>query len=382
VTTAGQNRPSTAGSHQPPRVSVVLPVHKSEAYLAAAVESVLAQSFGDWELLAIDDGLSDKSSAILRSFAASDPRVRVILDAGAPFVMKLARGLALAQGELIARMDADDIAHGDRFARQVAFLDAHPEVAVVGSAVTLIDAHGRAIRDAQYPESPAAVAESLLTGSALAHPAVMMRKDAVIAVGGYRPAYQYAEDYDLWLRMAERYALANLPDRLLYYRQHGAKLSIVYAAEQRLATRIAQFAACCRRAGKPDPTEGLTTLSPRDLGRFELSPHQISSTVLDVADAYLAEHARAVSSISLDRVLECLAQVDRSATAHSRLLLTILIAAWKFVRAGRLHDAMRLFARALAVRGALPVMTVLMKNRLTRLLRSLYLKARGIGATP
>src|SRR5205807_7337493 len=115
VTTAGPNRSSTAGPRQPPCVSVVLPVHKSEAYLAASVASVLAQSFGDWELLAIDDGLSGESSAILRSFAASDPRVRVILDAGAPFVMKLARGLALAQGKLIARMDADDIAHADRF---------------------------------------------------------------------------------------------------------------------------------------------------------------------------------------------------------------------------------------------------------------------------
>jgi hypothetical protein len=379
---ADPTRPRAANPRRPPRVSVVLPVHKSEAYLAAAVESVRAQSFGDWELLAIDDGLSDKSSAILQAFAAADPRMTVVLEAGAPFVAKLARGVALARGELIARMDADDIAHGDRFVRQVAFLDAHPEVAVVGSAVTLIDAHGKTIRDAQYPESPAAVAEALATGSALAHPAVMMRRDAVIAVGGYRPAYRYAEDYDLWLRMAERFGLANLPDRLLHYRQHAAKLSVVYAAEQRLATRIAQFAARCRRAGKPDPTEGLTTLSPRDLGRFALSPHEISSTALDVTDAYLAEHARAVSSTSLDSVLECLDQVDRSATTHSRLVRTTLAAAWQFVRAGRLHGAMRLYARTLAVRGAVPAMAVLIKNRLMRLLRSLYLKARGIGATP
>jgi glycosyltransferase involved in cell wall biosynthesis len=357
-------------------------VHKSETYLAAAVESIVAQSFGDWELLAIDDGLSDASSAILRSFAASEPRVTVVLEAGAPFIAKLTRGVALARGELIARMDADDIAHGDRFARQVAFLDAHPEVAVVGSAVTLIDARGRPIRDAQYPEGPAAVAESLSTGSALAHPAVMMRRAAVIAAGGYRPAYQYAEDYDLWLRMAETYALANLPDRLLYYRQHAAKLSNEFAGQQMLATRVAHFAAQWRRRGRPDPTDCLTNLSPRDLGRFELSPRDISSVALDVADAYLAERAWTRSSISLDGALECLAQVDARATAHAHLVWTMLAAARESVRAGRLGVAIKLVARALAVRGALPAMAVFLRNRVMRAFRSLYLKVRGIGATP
>jgi hypothetical protein len=346
MTIADPNQPSIAGARRPPCVSVVLPVHKSEAFLAAAVESVLAQTFGDWELLAIDDGLSDKSSAILQSFAAGDARVRVILDAGAPFVAKLARGLALAQGRLIARMDADDIAHGDRFARQVAFLDAHPEVAIVGSAVTLIDAHGRAIRDAQYPESPAAVAEALATGSALAHPAVMMRRDAVIAVGGYRTAYQYAEDYDLWLRMAERYALANLPDRLLYYRQHATKLSIAYAAEQRLATRIAQFAARCRRAGKPDPTEGLTALSPRDIDRFELSPQERSTVPLDLADALLAADASMDSPGAIERAIDILALVDVTSAPHARLVRTMMAIGYGFARRRRPVLAVKWLVRA------------------------------------
>jgi glycosyl transferase family 2 len=316
-------------------VSVVLPVHKSEAYLAASIESILAQSFRDWELLAIDDGLSDKSSTILHSFAADDPRVTVIPDAGAPFVAKLVRGLALAHGELIARMDADDIAHRDRFAQQVAFLDAHPEVAVLGSAVTLIDALGRAMRDVQYPESPAAVAEFLSTGSALAHPAVMMRRDAVIAVGGYRPAYQYAEDYDLWLRMAERYALANLPDRLLYYRQHAAKLSLAYAAEQRLATLIAQFAARCRRAGKPDPTEGLTSLSPKDIDRFDLSPQERSTVPLDLADVLVAADANMDSSCAIERAVDILGQVDFATAPGARLVRTMMAIGYGFARRRR-----------------------------------------------
>jgi hypothetical protein len=232
-------------------------------------------------------------------------------------------------------MDADDIAHCDRFVIQVAFLDEHPEVAVVGSAVTLIDAHGRAIRDAHYPEGPAAVAEVLRTGSALAHPAVMMRKDAVIAVGGYRPAYQYAEDYDLWLRMAERYALANLPDRLLYYRQHAAKLSVAYAAEQGLATRIAQFAARCRRAGKPDPTEGLTALSLKDIDLFDLSPQERSTISLDIADALLAADASTDSPSALERAVAILGQVDFAAAPGARLVRTMMAICYGFARRRR-----------------------------------------------
>jgi hypothetical protein len=379
---AEPNRSGSAALGRPPRVSVVLPVHKSEAYVGAAVESILAQSFGDWELLAADDGLSHATSAILQSFAARDARVKVVLAAGAPFVAKLSRGVALSQAGLVARMDADDIAHPDRFARQVAFLDAHPEVAVVGSAVALIDAHGHALRDVQYPESPAAVAALLATGSALAHPSVMMRRAAVLAVGSYRSAYEYAEDYDLWLRIAERYKLANLPERLLLYRQHADKLSNAFAGQQALATRVAQFAAQRRRRGSPDPTDGLTTLSPRDLGRFAPSPEERSAAALDVADAYLAEHARTGSAASLQNTLECLEQVGSGATAPAHQVRTTALAAWHSVRSGRLPAAVKLAVRALSVRGASAAIAVLVRNRFTRLARSLHPTAGGTGSMP
>src|SRR5207245_1926293 len=161
------------------------------------------QSFNDFELIAIDDGSTDQSAALLADFARSDRRIRLISRANTGIVTSLNQSLDLASGEYVARMDADDIALLSRLARQVAFLDAHPDVAVLGSAITLIDEDGGTIRDVAYPLTPPEVSRFLIeVGCALAHPAVMMRRADVAAVGGYRAAYRHAEDYDLWLRIS------------------------------------------------------------------------------------------------------------------------------------------------------------------------------------
>src|SRR5262249_18828515 len=159
--------------------SVILPVYNSETYLAAAVESILAQTFRDFELIAVEGGSTDRSLAILDQFAATDPRVAVIRHGTASLVRQLNRGLAAARGEYFARMDADDVSRPDRLQRQVDFLRRNPSIAVVGAAVTLIDERGSAVREIDYPQSPTEVAAFLDIGSPLAHPAVMMRRDAV-----------------------------------------------------------------------------------------------------------------------------------------------------------------------------------------------------------
>src|SRR5262249_27119702 len=156
-----------------PPVSVILPVYNGEAYLALAVDSVLCQSFRDFELIGIEGGSSDNSRAILTAFAERDARVRVVGQTEKGLVGALNQGIRLAAGEFLARMDADDLAHPDRFAMQLAFLRDNPGIAVVGSAMTLIDEHGRRVRDIDYPQQPSEVARSLGRGSALAHPAVM-----------------------------------------------------------------------------------------------------------------------------------------------------------------------------------------------------------------
>jgi GT2 family glycosyltransferase len=327
-----------------------MPVYNGEPFLADALESILAQSFRDFELITIDDGSDDASREILDRFAARNNRLRVVHQTNAGIVAALNRGLGLADGELIARMDADDLAHPGRFARQVAYLDAHAEIAVVGCAVTLIDQAGNRIRDVEYPLAPDAVAVFLERGSPLAHPAVMMRRAAVLAVGGYREAYRHSEDYDLWLRMAERYRIANLPDRLLLYRQHATKQSFVHSVEQRFATHIAWFAARCRRAGKPDPTAGLTALALADIDLFDLSARERANIRLDLVEALLAADPAMAKPGAAAKALELFARVDAAAAERTRLVRTMMMLASGFARRREPLVAARWFVRALSCR--------------------------------
>jgi hypothetical protein len=269
-----------------PAVSVVLPVYNSEPYLAEALDSILRQTFDDFELIAVYDASTDNSRTRLEDAARRDSRVRVVDGPGRGLVDALNLGLERARGEFIARMDADDVSQSTRFARQVEYLRANPQIAVVGSAITLIDAAGRVMREIDYPLTPAEVDRFLIeTGSALAHPAVMARRDAMLSVGGYRSLFQHAEDYDLWLRLAERHSLANLPERLLRYRHHDTKGSLRHAAAQQLATHVARLCAEARRSGRPDPLEARSALSLDDLDRFDLAACQRETIMRDVMAA-------------------------------------------------------------------------------------------------
>ncbi|HMF28708.1 MAG TPA: glycosyltransferase [Candidatus Cybelea sp.] len=329
---------------------MVLPIYDGAPFLAQAIESILAQTFRDFELITIDDGSRDASGEILDRFARSDSRVTALYQANAGMIAALNRGLALARGEFIARMDQDDVAHPERFARQVSFLDAHSDVAVVGSAVTLIDETGKRIRDVDYPAIPETVAKFLEIGAPLAHPAVMMRRDAVGAVGGYREAFRYAEDYDLWLRMAERYRMSNLADRLLLYRQHQSKQSSTYAVEQRFATRMALAAAHCRRAGKPDPSDGLSALTLRDIDRFDLSPGERGTLPLELVETLLAADPTMRKPNAVRTALDLLEQADVASTDGARLVRAMMMLAYGFGRRGQPLAAARWLSRAVRCR--------------------------------
>jgi len=231
-----------------PRISVILPVYNAQDYLVAAMDSVLAQSFTDFELLAHDDGSSDGSLRILQDYARKDPRVVVTTGPNQGIVGTMNALIHNAQGDLLARMDADDICLPDRFAKQIAFLDANPDHVMVASATLMIDGDGRRIGTNVAPLEHAEIDAKNVRGiTTIEHPAVMMRKDAVMSIRCYDPQFLLAEDLDLWLRLAEIGKIANLPDVLLQYRVHDNSLSASRQDEQEAVCRAACEAAWARR---------------------------------------------------------------------------------------------------------------------------------------
>jgi glycosyltransferase involved in cell wall biosynthesis len=221
------SEPANAG-RPAPRVSAVLPCYNAAAFVAEALESLLAQNYRDFEVLALDDGSSDTTLAILQSFAARDSRVQAIACPHRGLVATLNDGLERARGEYIARLDADDIALPGRFARQVAYLDAHPACVLVGSRAERIDSDGEPIsRTGRLPLDAAAVAEKLRRKRmAVLHPAVMARRTAMLAAGGYYAHEFGAEDTGLWRRMLDHGEIVNLPDVLIRKRRHAGAITL------------------------------------------------------------------------------------------------------------------------------------------------------------
>lgn len=228
-----------------PLVTVLMSVHNDLRYLPQAVQSVLDQSLDDFELLVIDDGSTDGSADYLAGLA--DPRVRIVRnERNLGLTRSLNRGLDLARGLFLARMDADDVSAAQRLERQVDFLDRHPRVGIVGSARRLIDENGATIAHAPAAEDDVAIRWKCLLGNPLAHPAVMLRLHLLNAHKlRYDETCRTAQDYELWSRLLAVTRAHNLREALLHYRLRNG-VSRTHQAEQRVNhDRIAH--ACIRR---------------------------------------------------------------------------------------------------------------------------------------
>ena len=237
-----------------PRVSVLIPVYNAAPYLQEAVESILSQTYRDFEVIIVNDGSTDRSGKLLRKMASRDSRILLIDQPNRGIVAALNNGLQRCRGELIARMDADDVSMPERFDRQVAYLDACPECVGVGSRVLQISPYGDILSSSgQHPDHEWIEAELLKgNGAALIHPTAMFRKQAGEAVGGYQAQFQWVEDLDLFLRLAEIGRLANLPDVLLHYRQHPDSVSRKHGHEQHVAVTAVVKEAHSRRGMRGD----------------------------------------------------------------------------------------------------------------------------------
>ncbi len=253
-----------------PAISVVMPVYNAETFVREAVESILAQTFTNFELIVINDGSTDGSLMILEEMASRDPRVVLLDRPNGGIVSALNAGIECARGQFIARMDADDVAMPERFALQYERMMTEPMLGVLGSFIRIIDKAGKVVRILDYPVTPKETALYLEYPSTVAHPAVMIRKEALMKVGGYRAVVNNAEDYDLWLRISEiGYSIANLPIPLLNYRMHGMNVSMIRREAQILSTIAALLSHRCRKAGLKDPLESVQKL---DHSIFEVVP--------------------------------------------------------------------------------------------------------------
>jgi glycosyltransferase involved in cell wall biosynthesis len=227
-----------------PAISVIMSVYNAERYLSAAIQSLLAQTFTDFEFIIIDDGSTDRSAAILADFAEKDSRIRIETHANKGLTRSLNEATALSRGEFLARMDADDIALPNRLEVQVRFMREHPDVVLLGGGYELIDGAGRLLTKIIPPVDDETLQEHALSGrTPICHPLAMTRRDAVIKVGGYDESLTVAQDLDLWLKLGEVGKLACVPDILLRYRQHPNSLS-----EKRQAQQVQNMRQACERA--------------------------------------------------------------------------------------------------------------------------------------
>lgn len=206
-------------SHARPDLSVIMGVFNNERFLSSAIESILSQTMPDFEFLIIDDASTDRSPAIVESYARNDARIifeRNEQNRGLGFVLN--RGVRAARAELVARMDADDISFPERFAKQFTYLRSHPEIDVLGSYALDMDEHGNVLRERRTPITNDAIVK-LVWANPLIHPTVMFRRDQILRIGSYAAEIRRRQDYELWFRCAQaKLKFENLPEPLLYYR--------------------------------------------------------------------------------------------------------------------------------------------------------------------
>lgn len=244
-----------------PLVSVLLPVYNGSRYLKEAIDSVLQQSFADFELIVINDGSTDSTGEIIAS--CSDPRIRYFEQQNRGLSATLNRAISLARGSYLARQDSDDISYPERFARQVAFLDSNPCCGMVGTWAEIWRERRRSGAVHRHPAGNDVLQFLLLFNNPFVHSSVMMRRDAVAAVGGYLSdrSRQLPEDYELWSRIARRYQVANIPEVLHVYRETGG--SICRENWDRLMADVVWVSArnIAWRAGVPDDDAGVADLA-------------------------------------------------------------------------------------------------------------------------
>ena len=261
-----------------PRVTVLMAVYNSERYLRQAVDSILRQTFTDFEFLIINDGSTDQSRNIILSYG--DPRIQLIDNPeNIGLTKSLNRGLALARGELVARLDADDISHPERLEHQVEYLDRHPDSVLLGTQARVINELGK-VCDAKgefRPQSRFAIHWKFLFGNPFVHSSVMFRRTVIWnELGGYDDRFFYNQDFELWSRVSERWEVSNLPNVYVDFRSNSNSITRqrTTAASAKMKNNLALNMSVLRRnLERILQTTDFSESLPDRISRISNAPH-------------------------------------------------------------------------------------------------------------
>lgn len=220
-------------------VSIIMPVYNNEKFILEAVDSIVKQTYADFELIIIDDASTDNTVNQIDSFR--DNRIKLLQNHQHEGISSsLNKGIKLCNGELIARMDGDDVSSSSRLQKQVDYLKSNPDISICGSNIILINADGSFICEHNYNSDDEKIKTDLFFGkTSLAHPAIMFRKSMIEQFGTYDQSFDYAEDYELYCRLSPNISFHNMQDHLLLYRQHSASVSNSHTYQQRMLARSA-----------------------------------------------------------------------------------------------------------------------------------------------
>ncbi len=337
--------------HSAPSVSVVMSVFNGERFLREAIESILSQTFSDFEFIIVNDGSSDGTAAILDSYAINDLRVHVYHQENRGAAESWNRGCSSARGKYIARMDADDIALNERLAQQIDFLEKHNEVGLLGGQLQFIDPTGNTLFNWRYPLNDQEIRSLLFHGNAFAHPAVVMRKEIFNIVGGYRKVFADTADYDLWLRIAGRCQVANLAEVVLKYRIHPGQVSCRKLREQCLSILAAQAFASLRGDGIPEPVVSADRFTPEVLIRLGVNRAAQERAEVGHYLTWIGLMSQSSQDDGVVRLVDELIELSRSSPMdRSALSNAILSAARSHYRRGRPLPALVYLGRAILTR--------------------------------
>lgn len=211
--------------NESPLISIIMPVWNGEMYLEDAVQSILAQTFRDFEFIILDDGSTDRTPEILKEFSSRDSRIRVIRLAHEGIVTALNRGVAESRARWIARMDADDLSHPERLARQWDAIGKNPQAVLCHTHINIIGDPAYVTKAGRFIRTQALIALRLCFQCPIVHPTVMFRKDAFLEYGGYLQEERHAEDFALWGRMIAHGPIIGVAEPSLDFRVHGSSIS-------------------------------------------------------------------------------------------------------------------------------------------------------------